>query len=102
MKIFDRYSLLCISVSVIILTAVFTNQDEPADHSTIGIVHDIKTTQSGYTFMLEDSNGGQMKCFTRVEPADHSIYSIKGTMSEDGSIFFVSSMAMLQNELNRN
>lgn len=103
MKIFDRYSLLCVSVALIVLVTVFVNQEEPQNDDIIGIVHEIKETQNGYTFVLDDSNGKHMKCFSRVRPDDHSVCVIKGTLSEDRTIFFVSSLQRVpQNELNRN
>ncbi|MCL2032220.1 MAG: hypothetical protein FWH45_00065 [Methanomassiliicoccaceae archaeon] len=95
MKIFDRYSLLCISVSFIILAAVFVDRGEPEDNSIVGIAYEIKETQNGFTFFLEDSRGGKMKCFSRTEPTEYFVYSIKGTASDDGSIFFVNSMRIV-------
>jgi len=97
MKRIDRYSLLCFSVAAIIMLAVFMNSEEPAeDKGMIGIAFDIKTTQNGYTFFLEDSDGGKIKCFVRSEPVEKEIYEIKGTFSEDGSILFVSSMKIIR------
>ena len=103
MKIFDRYSLLCISVASIVLITVFVNQEEPQDDDMIGIVHDIKETQNGFTFVLDESSGTHLKCFSRVKPEDHSLCVVKGNISEDKTIFFVSSFQTIpQNELNRN
>jgi len=93
MKKIDRYSLLCFSVAAIILLAVFINTEEPAEENgIIGIAYDVKQTQNGFTFFIEDVDGGKIKCFVRSEPAEMQIYEIKGTFSEDGSIMFVSSM----------
>jgi len=103
MKIFDKYSLLCISVALIILITVAVNQEEPQNDDKIGIAHTVKGTQSGYTFILEDGDGIKMKCFTRIEPNEYAVYAVRGSLSGDGSIFFVSSMNMIsQNELYRN
>jgi hypothetical protein len=104
MKLFDRYSLFCISVSLIILIAALTNAEEPApepeDEPIIGIVFDIKSSQSGFTFTIEDTKGIKTRCFARAEPAEFGVYAVKGDFSDDGSMLFVSDMeAALQNEL---
>ena len=100
MKKLDRYSLLCISVALIIMLTVFSNREEPHEESVVGVVYDIKETQSGYTFFMEDSGGGRTKCFTRVEPIGFAVYFVKGTMSDDGGILFINSMSIVpQNEL---
>ncbi|MCL1810789.1 MAG: hypothetical protein FWG41_00995 [Methanomassiliicoccaceae archaeon] len=105
MKISDRYSLLCISVSVIILMMVFVNGDEPGteDEDIIGIAYDIRSTQSGYSFSFEDTGGGKIRCFTRTEPVEYGIYSINGGFSDDGGMFFINSIRLMhQNELYHN
>jgi hypothetical protein len=103
MKIFDRYSLLCVSIALIIIITVFVNQEEPKNEDKIGIVHSIKETQNGYTFMLDDSEGSRMKCFARAGPSEFCVYVVRGSFSEDGNMFFVSSMNMVpQNELYHN
>ena len=97
MKKIDRYSLLCFSVSIIILMTVFIEADEPnKDEGIIGIAHDVKATLNGYTFYLEDSDGGEIRCFVRSEPTEFEIYEVKGSISDDGSMLFVSSMRCLR------
>jgi len=107
MKIFDRYSLLCISIAAILLMAALINEKgpgpQPPEEDIVGIAYDIKTTKNGYTFSFEDSAGGSTRCFARTEPSEFGIYSIRGSMSDDGGMFFVDSMrAIHQNELYRN
>jgi hypothetical protein len=97
MKIFDRYSLLCISISLIIITTVFINGEEPEEKDTAGIAYDIKTTQNGYTFSFDDGNK-ITRCFTKTEPKEYELYLIKGSMSDDGSMLFVSSMQPVDHE----
>jgi hypothetical protein len=82
---------------MIILTVLLT-EDETVNKERIGIIHGIEETQNGYTFTFEDSDGEDMRCFSRNEPDDNGIHKIIGTMSEDGSIFFVSSMVLLSSE----
>ncbi|MCL2296306.1 MAG: hypothetical protein FWC29_04405 [Methanomassiliicoccaceae archaeon] len=99
MKIIDRYSLLCFSISFIILLTLFISADEPEDKEIIGVAYDIRTTQNGYTFTIEDTNGEAIRCFTKTKLSECNIYSVKGTYSEDGSMLFVSSIrAVGQNE----
>ncbi|MCL2333758.1 MAG: hypothetical protein FWC52_03105 [Candidatus Methanoplasma sp.] len=102
MKIFDRYSLLCFSVALILVLTLFIGGEgqENKKESIIGIVYDIHTTQNGYTFLLEDCDGTDIKCFARIEPTGMGIYSIEGSYSDDGGMLFVSSMsAAADNEL---
>jgi len=58
----------------------------------IGLANDVKTTQNGYTFMIEDIDGKTTKCFNTAKPSENEIYLIKGTYSDDSSMFFVRSM----------
>ena len=95
MSTFDRYSLLCISVSFIILTAVFVVPGDPEDRGMIGMAYGVKETQNGFTFYMEDSDGERVRCFCRAEPVERAIYIVKGAFSDDGSMFFVSSMQVL-------
>ncbi|MDR0508659.1 MAG: hypothetical protein LBG63_02370 [Candidatus Methanoplasma sp.] len=99
MKIFDHYSLLCFSIAFIILLTVFISAEEPEDKEIIGVVYDIRTTQNGYTFSIEDTNGETIRCFFRNELSEYGIYSIEGTFSEDRSMLFVNSVRTVgQNE----
>jgi hypothetical protein len=88
---------------MIVLITVFVNQEEPQNEDRIGVVYDLKRTQSGFTFMFDESDGEKVKCFSRTEPSELSVYVVRGSLSEDGSIFFVSSMQKVpQNELYHN
>ena len=81
---------------MILLLTVFINVNEPEDREITGISYDIKTTQSGYTFSLEDTNGKSVRCFFKTEPSELNVYSVKGTFSDDGSMLFVSSMRQIE------
>jgi len=100
MKAFDRYSLLCFSVALILILTVFIGSEEydDKDEILIGIVYEIHKTQNGYTFLLEDCCGEQIKCFARNEPADSGIYAVTGSYSDDRGILFVNSMRETDNE----
>jgi len=70
--------------------ALFINSGgEPEDNEIIGIAYDVKQTQSGYTFSLDDTDGSTMRCFARTEPVEFEVYIIRGELSDDGGIFFV-------------
>ncbi|MDR2698828.1 MAG: hypothetical protein LBB30_04050 [Candidatus Methanoplasma sp.] len=105
MKIFDRYSFLCISVAAILIMAALINENGPAgeneekEKNIVGIVYDIKATQNGFTFSFEGAIGGKIRCFSRAEPHELGEYFIKGTFSSDGGMFFVNHMEPVrQNE----
>ena len=84
--------MLCVSVSLILLLTVFISTDEPGDNTIIGIASDIKATQSGYTFTIEDIDGVAIRCFTTDKPSKNKVYCIKGTFSDNNSMLFVSSI----------
>ena len=93
-----------------ILVAAFVNGEgegkgsgKEKDEDIIGMVYDIRTTQSGYSFSFEDACGGNIRCFARTLPVEYGVYAIRGSLSEDGNMFFISSMREIpQNELYRN
>ena len=79
------------------LLTVFISPEEPEeDDMMIGIVFDIKQSQNGFTFTFEDSEGRTARCFFRVEPAAFAVYEITGAFSDDGSMLFVDSMKIVQ------
>lgn len=73
--------------------AYFADEDN-VEYDYSGIVHDISTSASGYTFYIDVSEG-EMKCYYPEKPEEYGHYRIKGTLSNDGSIFFVSVMQCL-------
>ena len=97
----DKYVLMCVSISVIILISVFLmpgeNSDDETDDSIKGIVYDIDQTSRGYTFSFQDTEGRSIRCYFKEMP-EESAYSISGNFSDDGSIFFVSEMTPIQSE----
>ena len=86
----NKYLLLGMSViGVVLMFAVFTgNPMDDFDHT--GIVHDVRATSSGYTFIMDSSGGDVFKCFYRDEVEELCHYGISGNFSSDNSIFFVS------------
>ncbi|MDR1690245.1 MAG: hypothetical protein LBR42_00185 [Candidatus Methanoplasma sp.] len=99
MKVLDRYSLLCISVSLMIMMTILMSSDDLSDEEGIlGIAYDVRETQNGYTFHFDDAAGDTKRCFSRVEPNEYDVYLIEGIMSEDGGMFFISSLELIQSE----
>ena len=90
----DRFFLLCVVTSaVIMISSSFVSYD--VSDGNIGIVHDVSSSSSGYVFIFDDSSGNSFKCFFKERPYDNSICSIEGTYSDEGSIFFVSSLIVI-------
>ncbi len=88
----NRYVVLAVAVvAVSALFLVFI--DNPMmDFDQRGIVHDVKRTSNGYTFQMDCSDGTFMKCFSKESVSDLGHYGVSGSFSDDGSIFFVSSI----------
>lgn len=100
MSIFkDKYFI--ISISVILILILFWTTDENIDDDDLkGIVHDIKESKNGYTFNIETPDGENRKCFHRECPENLKLYSVKGTLSDDGTILFIEKMIILEYSLN--
>ncbi|MDY0223786.1 MAG: hypothetical protein RBR05_00095 [Candidatus Methanomethylophilaceae archaeon] len=94
MKIFnDKYFLLCISVIMIIFITSYINiGTNESDDSIVGIVYDINESSKGFTFYFQDVFGNITKCFSYDKPLNNIVYLLKGSMSSDNNIFFVSEM----------
>jgi len=78
---------------VIIISSSFVSHEE--SNGNIGIVHDVSSSSSGYVFFFDDFHGESVKCFSVQRPYENSICSIEGKYSEEGSIFFVSSLMVI-------
>ncbi len=84
----DRYSVL--SVSIVILIVIFASFNVSEDEDSVtGFADQIKSTDSGYTFIITDGEGNNLKSFSSVKP-DSGLHKFSGSYSEDGSMFFVS------------
>lgn len=89
----DRYFLLCVSVAFIILFSSFLLPVQ--EQGEVGVVSDIRETSSGYTFDF-DSESSSLRCFSKEKPLNGAVYVIKGNLSDDGMMFFVSSMTLIR------
>lgn len=95
----DKYFLVCISISLIIIASLFVvpneNKQTTMENENIcGIVYDINKSSKGYTFQFQKTDFSIIKCYYKYEP-EVSSYEINGKFSDDGSIFFVSSMKLV-------
>lgn len=89
----DRYFLICVSISLVILISFFVipNEDDEDQEVEYGFVYDIKKSSNGYVFQFQNMNKDVMKCYYQYEPKEE-FYMMEGKISDDGSIFFVSYM----------
>ena len=80
-------------MSVIALLAVYAYFSDESNirYDMTGIVHDIKATNNGYTFSI-DTVDGDVRCYFSERPRDLGHYSLRGSFSNDHSIFFVERM----------
>ncbi len=92
----DKYFIICVSTVLIsvLIWSTFNAEDENEDLK--GIIFDIRESENGFIFMLESSQGTHQKCFFFEEPEELMAYSISGYLSEDGNIFFVKKMTLLE------
>lgn len=82
-------------VLVAVLFITFSEDEGDEDYDMTGIVHDIRGSTNGFTFYI-DTIDSQIRCFSRLSPVDLGYYGLKGSFSEDGSIFFVETLTSLE------
>ena len=73
------------------LIYVYSLDEENLEYDHSGIVHDISASKNGYTFSIQ-TNDESIRCYYPSEPVDLGLYKIRGSFSDDGTIFFVSKM----------
>lgn len=89
----DKYILLAIAVMLVIGLVCLTETGSlENDDAITGIVSNVKETDNGNTFFLTDTSGKIMKCYSSNVVNDGDVCSVKGTMSDDGNIFFISEL----------
>ncbi len=92
----DKYFIICVS-AVLISTLLWSSLNAENENEEIkGIVFDVRESENGFVFSLESSQGIYQKCFFFEEPEELMAYSISGRLSEDGNIFFVKKMTLLE------
>jgi len=93
MKIFhDRYALVAVAAILIVSAVCLTDAvpETPSGTEITGIVSDVRSTQSGFTFLVTDGSGTATKCFHSADVTEGSVCSVSGRFSDDGSILFAS------------
>lgn len=97
--IYDKFFVLCV-VSCLILVSFcyFYQEDEDSKETITGIVTKNNTSEKGFVFDLETSQGSTIHCFCKESPLVNNIYSIEGSYSDDNSMFFVSKMYCYRSE----
>lgn len=94
----SRYSVLGLAVVLVTGTFVVFSDEDLVGYEYTGIVSDIREGENGFTFTLSGPDGSGMRCFSREEPSDLGYYAVSGEFSDDGNIFFVSSLRNLDIE----
>lgn len=91
---FDRYVVVGLSVVLVIGIFLSFSESEPESDYT-GIVHDVSETKSGYMFELLVDGRDDIRCFSYIRPFELGYYGVTGSLSDDGSLFFVSNLDLL-------
>lgn len=93
----DRYFITGLFLVLLFsLIWVSVNGEEENKENTEGIVHDVRKTENGFVFLMDFSDGTTQKCFSREKPKNMSVYRVNGEYSEDGSMFFVKNMILIE------
>ena len=91
-----RYAAVGLAVVLVaVLFVTFSEGEEDENYDITGIVHDIRGSSNGFIFYI-DTVDSQIRCFSRLSPVDLGYYGLKGSFSEDGSIFFVEMLTSLE------
>ena len=96
-----RYAVLGLSVILVMTVFVFFSDEDNIEYDYSGIVSDIRRGENGFTFTL-NTDGCEIRCFSRIEPSYLGYYAVSGVFSDDGSIFFVSDMKDLDSNSDTN
>lgn len=78
-------------VLVVLTLAIFSGDSMGPEPDLTGIVSDVRESSSGYTFTL-GTYDGEVRCFSREMPRELSYVGVIGSMSDDGSMFFIERM----------
>ncbi len=91
----NRYIVLAVAVVAVVAMFLAFSGNPLMEFDERGIAHDVKRTSIGYTFLMDCSDGTSMKCFSREPVSNLGHYGVSGSFSDDGTIFFVSSILLL-------
>lgn len=89
------YSTL--GLAIVAVTGVFVvfSDENMVDYDFTGIACDVRDGRNGCTFDLQTSKDGTFRCFYGGSVSDLGYYAVSGEFSDDGSIFFISSIHSL-------
>ena len=95
-KNIDKYLIICCFSFIIVFSFAFMyNGVEGSDDDIIGVVIEMRESDSGFVFDIEDCSGMQYHCFAKNQIERNGVYRLSGSFSKDNSIFFVSEMMRL-------
>lgn len=89
---------VAVGFAMILIAILFLSFSEGVDeneYDMTGIAHDIRSSSSGFTFHL-DTVDGSIRCYFKESPTNLGYYGVKGSFSDDGSIFFVKAIVHLE------
>jgi hypothetical protein len=90
----DRFVLAGLALILFMAVVCVTATGTETENSISGMISDVKETDNGNTFTFTDTKGNEMRCFYRGTVTNGDVCTISGTYSDDGNIFFISSMRM--------
>lgn len=90
----QKYYFIGVSVILVVGIMFVFSDGRLAEYDYTGIVHSVSESENGFTFYLDTSNG-TIRCFFRNSPVELGWYAVAGSLSDDGSMFFVSYMQCL-------
>lgn len=91
----SSYTVLGLAVVMVAGVFVVFSDADSASYDYTGIAQHIRQGDNGYTFDLQTSSDGTFRCFARDSVSDLGYYAVAGEFSDDGTIFFVSSIHSL-------
>lgn len=94
-----KYLTIGLSVIVLMSFFVYYTDENNIDYDHTGIIHNVRSSSSGFTFNI-DTSDSDFRCFFKEKPDDLGYYALKGSFSDDGSMFFVEIMTNI--DINRN
>ncbi len=86
------YAVMGLSVIAAMSLFVAFDWDDPSDYDASGIAHGIRQTENGYIFELFTVEGVDIRCYSTDEPVELGHYGVSGSVSSDGTLFFVSTL----------
>lgn len=94
MNIFhDKFFILSvISCLILVSFCCLYEEDKESKDMITGIIIKTNESEKGFVFDIEITDGSTIHCFCKECPLLSQIYTIEGSYSDDGSIFFVSKL----------